>query len=90
MAQYLMALLGNRNPSLFGLGDSEVGRMGDYVFNQEGSFSLLIRSYCLDELVALDEIITNLMENSNATRPVPATEEIIDKLNREVLETGCT
>jgi E3 ubiquitin-protein ligase RNF115/126 len=30
------------------------------------------------------------MENSNAHRPVPATEEIIAKLSREVLEVGCT
>jgi hypothetical protein len=30
------------------------------------------------------------MENSNAYRPVPATEEIIAKLPREVLEVGCT
>ena len=29
------------------------------------------------------------MENSNAHRPVPATEEIIQKLPREVLEEGC-
>ena len=34
MAQYLMALLGNRDPALFGM--PENGRMGDYVFNQEG------------------------------------------------------
>lgn len=44
MAQYLMALLGHRGPhsDLFGtLGDpAERGRMGDYVFNQEGSFFL--------------------------------------------------
>lgn len=40
MAQYLMALLGQRDPSneMFGrgLGDLSDGRMGDYVFNQEG------------------------------------------------------
>jgi hypothetical protein len=30
------------------------------------------------------------MENSNAHRPIPATEEIIAKLPREVLEAGCT
>ena len=29
------------------------------------------------------------MENSNAHRPVPATEEIIAKLSRELLEVGC-
>jgi len=47
----------------------EGGRWGDYVYNQE----------------ALDQIITQLMENSNAHRPVPATEEIIEKLSKEVL-----
>ncbi|KAH7879855.1 uncharacterized protein C8R40DRAFT_1083458 [Lentinula edodes] len=76
MAQYLMALLGNRGSHtdfLGGLGDAaERGRMGDYVFNQE----------------ALDQIISNLMENSNASRPVPATDEIMDKLPREILEAG--
>jgi E3 ubiquitin-protein ligase RNF115/126 len=29
------------------------------------------------------------MENSNAHRPVPATDEIMEKLPREVLEAGC-
>lgn len=29
------------------------------------------------------------MENSNTGRPVPATDEIVDKLPREVLEIGC-
>jgi len=76
MAQYLMALLGNRGSHTElpgGLGDAvERGRMGDYVFNQE----------------ALDQIISNLMENSNASRPVPATDEIMDKLPREILEVG--
>ncbi|TFK41839.1 hypothetical protein BDQ12DRAFT_677249 [Crucibulum laeve] len=78
MAQYLMALLGQNDPlsALFagGLGGGlpENGRMGDYVFNQE----------------ALDQIITQLMENSNAHRPVPATEEIIANLPREVLVEG--
>lgn len=53
-------------------------------------FSILMRNVsCLDGIAALDEIITNLMENSNASRPVPATDEIIDKLPREVLETEC-
>ncbi|GLB35830.1 putative RING-H2 zinc finger domain [Lyophyllum shimeji] len=70
MAQYLMALLG-RDGLLGAFGDPAMeGRMGDYVFNQE----------------ALDQIITQLMENSNAHRPVPATEEIINNLPREVLE----
>jgi len=35
MAQYLMALLGQRDIGMFG-GGPESGRMGDYVFNQEG------------------------------------------------------
>lgn len=71
-AQYLMALLGGRAGP--GLGDlgGMPGQMGDYVYNQE----------------ALDNIITQLMENSNAHRPVPASEEIMDKLPREVLEDG--
>jgi len=81
MAQYLMALLGQRGGldplgGLFsmGMGDNaaERGRWGDYVFNQE----------------ALDQIMTQLMENSNSSRPVPATEEIISKLPREVLRVG--
>jgi hypothetical protein len=29
------------------------------------------------------------MEQSNASHPVPATEEIIDDLPREILERGC-
>lgn len=39
--------------------------------------------------VALDQIITQIMENSNTGRPVPATDEIIENLPREVLEAGC-
>ncbi|KIM47465.1 hypothetical protein M413DRAFT_439124 [Hebeloma cylindrosporum] len=70
MAQYLMALLGHRDPALFGM--PENGRMGDYVFNQE----------------ALDQIISQLMETTNAHRPVPATDDIIKKLPREVLLHG--
>jgi E3 ubiquitin-protein ligase RNF115/126 len=50
MAQYLMALLGQRDPSneMFGpgLGDLADGRMGDYVFNQEGNVSRLTWSFC--------------------------------------------
>ncbi|KAH8835548.1 hypothetical protein DL96DRAFT_1574637 [Flagelloscypha sp. PMI_526] len=80
MAQYLMAMLGGgleRNgpmPDFFSqLADpTQQGRMGDYVFNQE----------------ALDQIMTQLMENSNAHKPVPAPEEMINKLPREVLEEG--
>jgi len=88
MAQYLSALLGAHGgpadplAALFALGlgnhgglgaaSAESGRWGDYAFNQE----------------ALDQIITQLMENSNTTRPVPATEEIMSNLPREVLEAG--
>ncbi|KZT72871.1 hypothetical protein DAEQUDRAFT_808844 [Daedalea quercina L-15889] len=80
MAQYLLTMLSNRPGH--GMSDffpfmgmpegAESGRWGDYVFNQE----------------ALDQIITQIMENSNAGRPVPATEEIMAKLPREVLEEG--
>lgn len=38
---------------------------------------------------ALDQVITQIMEHSNAHRPVPATEEIIQRLPREVLMEGC-
>ncbi|KAF8665286.1 hypothetical protein AX16_000307 [Volvariella volvacea WC 439] len=74
MAQYLMSLLGHRHPlsEMLAAGRGNPGRMGDYVFNQE----------------ALDQIITQLMETSNANRPVPATEEVIEKLQRDVLELG--
>jgi len=78
MAQYLLALLG-QGPTGRGMdpfnelfagpeGGASSGRWGDYVFNQE----------------ALDQVMTQLMENS-AGRPVPATEEIIGDLPREVL-----
>ncbi|KAG7099722.1 hypothetical protein E1B28_001539 [Marasmius oreades] len=75
MTQYLMAMLGHQGPfpDILGGDAAERGRMGDYVFNQE----------------ALDQIITQLMENSNSSRPVPATEEIVDNLPREVLTEGC-
>jgi len=77
MFQYLLALLsqnGGRDNPFGGMFPgmplgAENGRMGDYVFNQE----------------ALDQIITQIMENSSA-HPVPATEEIMQKLPREVLE----
>ncbi|THV07465.1 hypothetical protein K435DRAFT_772398 [Dendrothele bispora CBS 962.96] len=73
MAHYLMALLGGRGPMGDVFGDAaQTGRMGDYVFNQE----------------ALDQIITQLMEQSNSSRPVPATEEIMQKLPKDVLEEG--
>ncbi|KAF7347594.1 RING-type domain-containing protein [Mycena venus] len=81
MARYLMALLGREHlTEMFarGMGDGpQPGRMGDYVFNQEGTFQ-----------IPLDQIITQLMESSNNSRPVPATEEIMENLPREVLEIG--
>lgn len=74
---------------------AENGRMGDYVFNQEGEseFGALDRSRVYENDIdtvyeALDQIITQIMENSSA-HPVAATEEIIEKLPREVLEEGC-
>ncbi|KAF7303183.1 RING-type domain-containing protein [Mycena kentingensis (nom. inval.)] len=72
MARYLMALLGRDGGEMLGGQGPQAGRMGDYVFNQE----------------ALDQIITQLMESSNASRPVAATDEIVEKLPREVLEEG--
>ena len=74
MAQYLMSMLGGRDPlrnTLGGEGNGS-GRMGDYVFNQQ----------------ALDEVLTQLMDSSNSTRPVAAPEEVIENLPREVLEVG--
>jgi E3 ubiquitin-protein ligase RNF115/126 len=68
----------------------EGGRWGDYVYNQEGNYSSVSDSIIsLKALLALDQIITQLMENSNAHRPVPATEEIIEKLSKEVLMEKC-
>ncbi|KAF5368586.1 hypothetical protein D9758_002188 [Tetrapyrgos nigripes] len=74
MAHYLMALLGARGGPMGDIfGDAaQTGRMGDYVFNQE----------------ALDQIITQLMEQSNTSRPVPATDDIMQNLPREVLTEG--
>ncbi len=70
----------------------EQGRWGDYVFNQEGIQSLSGTKYTpLNDFgvcAALDQIITQIMENS-AAHPVPATDEIMEKLPREVLEEGC-
>jgi len=83
MAQYLLAMLTQRagreglaDPfsELGLLGGPEDGRLGDYVFNQE----------------ALDQIITQIMEQGNSSRPVPASEDVMTKLQREVLEEGST
>ena len=68
----------------------ENGRWGDYVFNQEGALTWNIHIHGTQPcLPALDEIVTQLMENNNASRPVPATEEVMKKLDRTVLEEGC-
>ncbi|KIY50416.1 hypothetical protein FISHEDRAFT_71476 [Fistulina hepatica ATCC 64428] len=71
MAQYLLALLG-RDP----FSDLEMqngsGRLGDYVFNQEGWLN--------SPMLSLD--------NSSANRPVPAPEDVAAKLPRVVLEEG--
>ncbi|TFL03535.1 hypothetical protein BDV98DRAFT_602954 [Pterulicium gracile] len=74
MAQYLMSMLGGRDPlrNVLGGEGNGSGRMGDYVFNQQ----------------ALDEVLTQLMDNSNSTRPMAAPEEVIEQLPREVLEVG--
>ncbi|KAI0275121.1 hypothetical protein BC834DRAFT_921255 [Gloeopeniophorella convolvens] len=80
MAQYLLAMLSQRagrdgrNDPLGSnfAGGPEDGRWGDYVFNQD----------------ALDQIITQIMEQGNSSRPVAATEEVMQKLDREVLEEG--
>lgn len=82
MMQYLLAMLANRpgrgglNDAFGGLmgmpGGAENGQFGDYVFNQE----------------ALDQIISQIMENSNGHAPVPATEEVMNNLPRTVLEEG--
>ncbi|KAF8140532.1 hypothetical protein EV363DRAFT_1151608 [Boletus edulis] len=79
MAQYLLALFG-REPRGHGdpfaelLGMPPTARWGDYVFNQEGW--------------SLDQILTQLAENSTAGRPAPATEEIINNLPKQVLTEG--
>ncbi|KAK2461427.1 hypothetical protein APHAL10511_005890 [Amanita phalloides] len=74
MMHYIMALLGHNDPTfdMFSHMGAEGGRMGDYVFNQED----------------LDQIITQLMEGANTNRPVPASEEIINNLKRDVLLEG--
>ena len=40
MAQYLMAMIGNNDRAGMLFGMPENGRMGDYVFNQEGKSTL--------------------------------------------------
>lgn len=95
MAQYLMAVLAQHSGddllARIGLEDPAMtGRMGDYVFNQEGKIIhmqvCLLISYTA---VALDQIITQLMNESNAHRPVPASEDIVSKLPREIIAIKC-
>ncbi|KAK0465524.1 uncharacterized protein EV420DRAFT_1637649 [Desarmillaria tabescens] len=75
MAQYLMALLGGPTGSL-----NEMFARG---FGAENG---RMGDYVFNQ-EALDQIITQLME-SNAHHPVPATDQIMEKLPREVLEIG--
>ncbi|PBK76860.1 uncharacterized protein ARMOST_09462 [Armillaria ostoyae] len=75
MAQYLMTLLGGSTGSL-----NEMFARG---FGTEHG---RMGDYVFNQ-EALDEIITQLME-SNAHHPVPATEQIMEKLPREVLVLG--
>jgi len=72
MAQYLAALMSIRGGGLDPMMPGNQGRWGDYAFTQE----------------ALDQIMTQLMESTNASRPVPATDEVMSKLPRQVLEIG--
>ena len=95
--QYLVSLLGQANQpltSMFMGGMPDSGRMGDYVFTQEGECQSLDEMLSLFLIFffhpALDQIMTQIMENSNSHRPVPATEEIIQKLPRHVLEETST
>lgn len=97
MAQYLLALFGGgreaRTPGdpfaeLLGMPSS--GRWGDYVFNQEGWYLVFLFSLTSNNSKALDQILTQLAENSTAGRPVPATTDIVDNLPREVLTEGCS
>ncbi len=88
-----MSLLGNTDHPMLPIfmgGPPESGRMGDYVFSQEGicpTCSLIVLC-SLTIYPALDQIITQIMDSSNAHRPVPATEDAVQKLPREILEEG--
>lgn len=73
MAQYLLALFGRDHDS-----DPFMGSFG----GQDGRMG----DYVFTQ-EALDQIMTQIMESSSG-RPVPATEEIIVKLPREVLMEG--
>ncbi|PAV22068.1 zinc finger 364 [Pyrrhoderma noxium] len=73
MAQYLFALLAGAPAGVTsGANSPGSGRWGDYIFSQD----------------ALDRLITQIMENSNVNRPVPAPEDVVENLPRKVLELG--
>lgn len=76
MAQYLLTMLARdptgRRAEPFSDLFGQGGRWGDYVFNQE----------------ALDQIMTQLMENSAVGRPVPVTDDILLNLPRDILTEG--
>ncbi|KAK0505732.1 hypothetical protein EDD18DRAFT_1120527 [Armillaria luteobubalina] len=75
MAQYLLTLLGG-----------PTGSLNEMFARGFGAESGRMGDYVFNQ-EALDEIITQLME-SNAHHPVPATEQIMKELPREVLVTG--
>ncbi|KAK0208708.1 hypothetical protein DFS33DRAFT_1305126 [Desarmillaria ectypa] len=75
MAQYLMTLLGG-----------PTGSLNDMFARGFGAENGRMGDYVFNQ-EALDQIITQLME-SNAHHPVPATDQIMGKLPREVLEIG--
>ena len=69
---------------------SKVGEWATmYLIKKVLSYPDIIHSMTKFFMSALDQVITQIMEHSNAHRPVPATEEIIEKLPREVLMEGC-
>jgi hypothetical protein len=63
----------------------------------DGAIMFSIKRVCIstnhftkpdDNWVALDQVITQIMESS-ASRPIPATEDIINNLPRELLMEQC-
>ncbi|KAG1757234.1 hypothetical protein EDB19DRAFT_1656424 [Suillus lakei] len=79
MAQYLLALLGH-GPTGRGMDPfAEMFSLGPEGGGPGGRWG----DYVFNQ-EALDQVITQIMENS-ASRPVPATEDIVNNLPREVL-----
>lgn len=71
------------------------GRWGDYVFSQDGKMAVIncVRGHrgltgIFVVFAALDQIITQIMEAGNASRPVPAPDDMIKNLPRDVLQEG--